>query len=281
MKSLITILFFLINLSGVAQVTVRQPLYAGRNIQDFMYMELKDGIWNFDTMALQSINNKFNCAPIKLRKWSSYYSNSNWQKNLGIRLSYQPISLVIQGDSIENYFYADNLIRRISPSDTLTAIGFHIGVNSDALDNINCRNFSKLLYSAYLQETDSVYLNTDSNFSELKQKSHDIYKKKRIYSLGAAVKYVSDDNQFYPQRSGRVFVGYLMDVLTYFGVARGIVALTQDVGLGLGVMLGSYSINLVGRIMSRPSTKFYFKLQEEINRSGYRIPNNLNYLNLF
>lgn len=81
--------------------------------------------------------------------------------------------------------------------------------------------FSQMLLSAYMQETDTNYLNQQNNFIYLPLKSNSEFCKRNFINMGYGMSYAAKDNPFYGSKGFAIGFGYIIEVLHYIPIFGG------------------------------------------------------------
>lgn len=168
----------------------------------------------------------------------------------------------------------ENLIL-LPPGKKIYFYGFITNLNENSKVD---RNFSKLLMSAYQQEISVDYLNNGSNFTTLAVKDKSEFWRRNWINMGYGVSYLAKDNPFMGGKALAIGFCYIWEALHYFPIFVGpFIGETKEdkilipiVGISSLLIWKSLFSGLI--IGNR-----YLGLNNGINRSGYKVPSNLEY----
>lgn len=138
------------------------------------------------------------------------------------------------------------------------------------------RNYSRMMMSAYKQEMDLDYLNNSNNFITLKQIEKSEYWKRNWINMGYGMSYIAKDNPFMGSKGFAVGFFYLWEALHYIPIFGGaFFGETQQDKVAIP-LIGLTSLivwkGMIGGISSK-----YIKMNKDIHKSGYKVPNNLEF----
>ncbi|MEQ1734611.1 MAG: hypothetical protein ABL940_13120, partial [Bacteroidia bacterium] len=199
---LLVTIFSLYGLKIKAQ-EFKQPNFFEKRSSYLFTTEIK----KLDTVALRIINNEFGVNKTQLIKGKQYYNFK-----IGMKL--------FQFSIINTIIKPTRLIKTESgftTGDSLQQFGFTVlsGVGK-SVD----KRFSKFLLSAYLQETNSNYLNNSNNFILVEEKSKREFWKRNFINIGYGAAYANKNNPIFKDNLATGF-GYVVETLHYIPIFGG------------------------------------------------------------
>jgi len=169
----------------------------------------------------------------------------------------------------------DENIITLQPDRKVYIYGFTTNINEG--NRVN-KNYSRLLMSAYLQETNSDYLNNENNFTSLVVKDKSEFWKRNWINMGYGMSYLAKDNPFMGGKAFAVGSFYLLEALHYIPIFGGpFFGETQEDKIMIPIIGISSLIVWKGLFSGLIIGNRYLKINNNVHNSGYKIPSNLEY----